>query len=142
MSRLIGFLLLTVLNIDNPALPQGTTPTRDEMRGAAIHFERFGGFAGVSTRFWIYADGRILNAEGKESRTLPKNITSLLSRIRALILPIDRRPSYCMDCFHYRVTITSPSGMRSFIVDEEVLHKTDPEVKVINDLRTLLLKQE
>ncbi len=35
------------------AYPQAQKPKADELRGAVITFERSGGFAGVSNRFWI-----------------------------------------------------------------------------------------
>ncbi len=132
--RGMGLILLSFIITTNAESAQAA----EHMRGAAIRLDRFGGFAGISSTYWIYPDGRILGRDGNESRIEPRQVQLLLSRMQTLTFPVQRKPSLCMDCFHYRISVAHGAGIRSFTIDEDFLNTRDPDIRVVNDLLTLL----
>jgi len=111
------------------------------MQGAAIIFERSGGFAGISNQFLIFSDGRVVNEKGSVQALESSLVHSLKQRIEALPFPSPlRQKTLCSDCFQYRIIISSHAGTKSFVVSEPFLEKSDGITKMAEELRNLLFR--
>lgn len=83
--------------------------TAGKTGGAVIVYERSGGLAGVSDRWAVYPDGRVVSSEGQERWVTEQEVTELLDEIEALGF-FEMQGSYgpldaCCDRFTYRITV-------------------------------------
>lgn len=89
----------------------------DKLGGAAVVYERSGGFAGISETWNIYPDGRIVSPQGHEYTVPPERVSSLLSEIESLgffeMSDTSGRFSACRDCFTYRITVNNDGQVRA-----------------------------
>jgi hypothetical protein len=92
-------------------------PGSDKLGGAAIVYERSGALAGISERWTIYTDGRIVSDQGQEYSVPPERVSSLLSEIESLgffeMSDTSGRFSPCRDCFTYRITVSNHGRVRA-----------------------------
>jgi hypothetical protein len=114
---------------------------RDREGAPAICFERTGGFAGVSERFSIYADGRVVNEKGREQKIPPETVERFRHRFEALRSPKGNQPrrSQCRDCYQYRITVSVDSGVETFVLEDPLQDRVDALSKVSKELCDLLL---
>ena len=116
------FLLLAACSPAAPQPPPGTSsptaPVGEETEAAAtptaqeeavIEFHRSGGFAGISERWAIYADGRIVPSDGSVQHMSPDQLAVLVEEISEAGF-FDLADSYlpkntCCDMFFYEITV-------------------------------------
>jgi len=143
--RALPSLLLFFSNMGFLAFGQTQTAAPAQAKpvtGYAILFEGFGGYAGGRDRIWIYPDGRVKNEGGKAKNIAPQSVLAFRQRIE-LLLPAKTKKvpmwqKYCSDCYHYRITILSDSGVRSIVLSEPLPTKSDPLAQLTQELRDLL----
>jgi len=94
-----------------------------------IKFNRSGGFAGLDQTFLIYADGRIVGANGEERQASPEQVAAVLQQIEAAsffeldasYLPRDT----CCDRFSYEITVHTPPQTKSVVTMDGVENQPD-----------------
>jgi hypothetical protein len=94
-----------------------------------ITFSRSGGFAGLNQTFLIYADGRIVGANGEVRQVSPEQVVAVLQQIEAAgffeldasYLPRD----ICCDRFSYEITVQTPTQSRSVVTMDGVENQPD-----------------
>lgn len=117
---------------DAPALPfaMATDPSMstsdetgsrtDKTGGAAIVFQRSGGFAGISEKWTVFPDGKVMGGDGQEFSATPGEVESLISDIENLGFfdwSIPRQPiGSCADCFTYNLTVSYEGRLNSITV--------------------------
>lgn len=80
-----------------------------ELDGAVILYQKSGGFAGVSERWMIYENGRVVDAEGNEWQLSAEQVTNFITTTEQLELS-QMRESYvprghCCDHFAYDIIV-------------------------------------
>jgi hypothetical protein len=85
--------------------------------GAVIILEQSGGIAGISKKWTIYADGRVLSDNQAESKLAESRVDTTLADIRKLGF-FEMQDDYsigskCMDCFLYTVTVNSNGSSKT-----------------------------
>ncbi len=148
MARLVLPLLFLVSGINGrhmfsqtPIQGSGAAQAKPES-GYVILFERTGGYAGWHDRFWIYADGRVVNEGGEVKRVTPKQVTALTQRLEALLPQgspeVQKRQNYCCDCYRYRIAVRSGPAVRSVTLSEPLRTKSDPLARLAQEVRDLV----
>ena len=109
--------------VQQPQAPATNEPTATlvsrgkEMAGATIIYERSGGFEGVTERWSIYVDGRVVSGDGHEYRTEPEMVEALLSAIEqsGFIEWQAARglPGACRDCFVHSITLAAEGRLKT-----------------------------
>jgi len=96
------------------ATPEPTATSVDastEPAQASIVYERSGGFAGISERWTIYPDGRVITGEGVEYAAEPEKVEALLSEIEQSGFfgwqQASGLPGLCRDCFVHSITLAA-----------------------------------
>ena len=88
-----------------------------EAADASIIYERTGGFAGITERWMIYLDGRVLTGEGAEYSTEPEKVEALLSAIEQSGFFEWRQarglPGACRDCFVHSITLAAEGRLKT-----------------------------
>jgi hypothetical protein len=105
---------------DNAVYCQPGTATSAEFpaaEGIVLVYERSGGLAGVSERWAIYGDGRVVTGDGRESHVAPEEIAEVASKAKELGF-FDMANKYvpkdpCCDRFTYTITIQGRDGMHT-----------------------------
>jgi hypothetical protein len=76
-----------------------------------MQFERMGGYLEVHDQFFIYPDGRVINASGETAKVSPDTVMDWMRSISAAAAPCPTDMiaplflgSYCFDGFVYRIT--------------------------------------
>jgi hypothetical protein len=110
--------------------------------GFVMKFERNGGYAGVHDSFWIYPDGRVINAAGKIAKISP----AIVREWRKNIMPFMPNASVefsteslCFDCFVYRITIYDRSGTKTLKLSEILNGDSDTLATTFIGMRERLL---
>jgi hypothetical protein len=85
--------------------------------GAVIILEQSGGIAGISKKWTIYADGRVLSDNQAEFTLAASRVDTTLADIRKLGF-FEMQADYsigskCMDCFLYTVTVNSNGSSKT-----------------------------
>jgi hypothetical protein len=88
-------------------LVEGTTESAE----ASIVYERSGGFAGITERWTIYPDGRVITGEGIEYAAEPEKAEALLSEIEQSGFSgwqqASGLPGLCRDCYVHSITLAA-----------------------------------
>ena len=88
-----------------------------ETAHASIIYERTGGFAGITERWMIYLDGRVISGEGREYAAEPEKVGALLSAIEqsGFIEWQAARglPGACRDCFIHSITLAAEGRLKT-----------------------------
>ena len=95
--------------------------SRRSLQEGAIEYSRTGGIAGISERWSLFADGRVIDAQGVEYEVSETEIAVLYDEIEALgfydweVGP--RRLGSCADCFTYTISVhhDGQSNQLSFV---------------------------
>jgi len=126
---------------DNAVYCQPGTSTSAESlaaEGIVLVYERSGGLAGVSERWVIYGDGRVVTGDGRESRVTPKEVAEVASEARELGF-FDMADKYmpkdpCCDRFTYTITIQGRDGMHTV----ETMDGTESAPQALWDLLDMI----
>lgn len=113
-------------SVSESPLAPGRSPASSEAvaEEPVIKFNRSGGFAGLDQTFLIYADGRIVGANGEEGQVSPEQVAAVLQQIEAAsffeldasYLPRDT----CCDRFSYEITVQTPTQTKSVVTMDGV----------------------
>jgi len=108
-----------------------------------IVFYRMGGFAGVSERWTVYPDGRVVAADGVEKRAAPEQVAALLAEIDRLgffgLASNYGLGSPCRDCFSCEISVVGPGGSPKTVVAVQGAGDTPPEfLQVVEAIERLL----
>lgn len=81
----------------------------DSLDGAVIIYQRSGGIAGMSERWVVYPDGRVLQPDGQIRHVPPEQVSTLLRKIESLGF-FDMNDEYlpqnpCCDRFTHTLTV-------------------------------------
>lgn len=100
----------------SPTLPSGPLDA-DSLplpEGAVISYQRIGGIAGLDETWLIYADGRIVDPQGREQRVEPEQVQRLLENLNATgffaLDPAYQPENPCCDRFTYILTVRYQTG--------------------------------
>ncbi len=126
---------------------KGVTPapvSDDKLGGAVIIYQRSGGLAGVEEKWTIYADGRVVDAQGEERAIEAAQVSTLLGGIQALgffeMKDSYRQFSQCNDCFTYTLTVSN-GGKPKSVTTKDSATDTPPELwQVLDKINTLVSK--
>jgi len=96
---------------------EGDSQPSGKLGPAVIIYERSGGLAGVSERWSIYPDGRIMAGDGREWQVKPEQVKQLISDIEASGF-FDLSGQYmprnpCCDRFTYSLVVRSDDKVNS-----------------------------
>ena len=98
------------------------SPTEPVQAAPVIRFSRSGGLAGVSESWQVFADGRILDAAGRERHVAPEAVQAVLEQAqRSAFLTLSLRSpilSQCRDCFTYTLSISLATGSNTVIFED------------------------
>ncbi|HEX9676002.1 MAG TPA: hypothetical protein VGA07_08480 [Anaerolineales bacterium] len=93
-----------------------------ETAQASIIYERSGGFAGITERWMIYRDGRVVSGEGREYAAEPEKVEALLSEIEQSGFfgwqQASGLPGLCRDCFVHSITLATDGRPKTLSADD------------------------
>jgi hypothetical protein len=127
------------------SIPEDKEETRaDEKLGqAVIVFEKSGGFAGVTEKWTVYRDGRVVSVEGREHQVAVEEISTLLMEIENMgffeIDGPDQWLSDCRDCFTYQITVSIDGRTKVVNAVDGQVDPADTIWGIINLIEVLLL---
>ena len=88
-----------------------------ETANASIIYERTGGIAGITERWMIYLNGRVISGEGREYTADPEKVEALLSAIEQSGFFGWRQagglPGACRDCFVHSITLAAEGRLKT-----------------------------
>jgi hypothetical protein len=123
---LLIFVLIMLLTSCAPApqpeVPVEKEPVVGESQDFVITMEISGGIAGISEKYTVFSDGRIVSNQGKEANIDPENAADLFATIQELNF-FDMQDDYtafstCRDCFTYIITVQNGDRVKSVRAEE------------------------
>jgi len=88
-----------------------------EAAEASLVYERSGGFAGITERWMIYPDGRVITGEGIEYAAEPEKAKALQSEIEQSGFfewqQARGLPGACRDCFVHSITLAAEGRLKT-----------------------------